>query len=250
METLMTRRAILAGGAATVIAGTSASGASTKAWVNSRAIPLSRVGEATQWLLSNFRGEMERATSGTPFSVELACAMACQESAYAWIDPNFRKGRSPSGVLRLIVLDASDKRGAFPRNEKEFRRHPTLGKITDELIAVADEARDARGVTKKRGTLMYGYGLFQYDLQNSLTDPEFWLSPAPGSSAASRQHGLWGSIDACVDRWRKEMDGKYKAARGDLWEAVKRYNGSGSDADLYKQFVFDNFTEIRRLKIV
>ena len=250
MTMLTSRRNVIAAGTAAAILGIPALGAAKKPWVNTRAIPLSKVPDASRWLLGNFRQQMVRATNGTPFSPELACAMACQESAYEWINPSFRKGRTVTEVLRLIVLDASDTRGAFPTSEAQFRANPTLQPITDELIAAADAARDARGVTRKRGSLMYGYGLFQYDLQNSLTDPEFWLAPAPGFPADSGKHGLWGDIDACLDRWCKEMNSKYKAAHGNLGLAVELYNGRGPNARLYRTYVLDNLNEIRRAKIV
>src|SRR4051812_22277516 len=44
-----------------------------------------QAGTAVRWLVTHFRGPMERPVEGTPFTLELLCGIACQETAFLWL---------------------------------------------------------------------------------------------------------------------------------------------------------------------
>ena len=70
-----------------------------------------------------------------------------------------------------------------------------------------------------------GYGIFQYDLQHVKSDEAFFTEKK------------WYSFDECLLRCCRELDSKLAATHGDLWKAIKRYNGSGPAAEHYMQNV-------------
>src|ERR1700730_5227652 len=80
--------------------------------------------KVAHWMKSNFGAAIQSAVSGTPFSLDLICGIACQETAYFWI--SFLDSLSPPEILQRCVLDASGdfpgtQRSAFPKNTAAFR---------------------------------------------------------------------------------------------------------------------------------
>lgn len=233
MERDFSRREFICTGIAAASVVTGLMPATAAAWTMTQGIPDNRVRPATRWLLENF-GEILRARlAGTQIPLSLACAIACQESAYTWFDREiFKKGRTPPQMMRLLVLDNVSPRRAFPRDTTTFKQDRKFGDLAPALIEISDASRLARGY-QPTGNLLYGYGLFQYDLQNILTDPAFWRDNVPGSSVA----GLWGDVGACTDRLVKEMNRKIARHPGDLKSAVSAYNGTGPNARAYGEIV-------------
>jgi hypothetical protein len=88
------------------------------------------------------------------------------------------------------------------------------------LIEEANKSRRMQDL-KDKPWVYKGYGIFQYDLQNVVVDESFF------------RNKLWYSFDECLVRCCKELDEKLAAKRGDLWKAIKAYNGSGPRADEY-----------------
>jgi hypothetical protein len=58
-----------------------------------------------------------------------------------------------------------------------------------------------------------------------MIDPEFF------------EQRQWYSFDTCLDRVVRELDTKLKDQGGDLWEAIRAYNGSGASARAYRDNV-------------
>jgi hypothetical protein len=135
-------------------------------------------------------------------------------------------------MMRLLVLDNVSPRGAFPRDTRTFKKDRRFGDLSAALIAVCDESRRARGY-RATGNLLYGYGLFQYDLQHIESDAAFWSDTLPGAS----RPGLWGDVGACTDRFVTELNEKIKHHPGDLKAAIAAYNGRGPNARAYAQIV-------------
>jgi hypothetical protein len=178
------------------------------------------------WLLQNFGDQIKQAIQGSPLDPNHVAAIACKETANVWL--SWIDRLSPTDVLERCVFDGSGdvpgtSRSAFPRNAAEFRAK-VGDALTDMLIDEANETRKMRGYGPQRW-LYKGYGLFQYDLQHYETDAGFFRD---------RQ---WRTMDACMDRFMKEMNAKLKASGGDLPDAVRRYNGSGPKAEQYRQHV-------------
>ena len=182
--------------------------------------------KATRWLAANFGAAMRAAVAGTPFGVDLICGIACKETAsmwIAWID----RGLSPDEIVSRAIGDASGDfpnttRTAFPTDTAAFRA--AFGDaFTDLLIAEANAMRALRGFGPKPWVYK-GYGLFQYDLQHVQADPAFF------------QETQWHAFDACLSRVVGELQRKFQHT-GELWAAVKAYNGSGPRADAYRDDV-------------
>jgi hypothetical protein len=182
--------------------------------------------KATRWLMTHFGDSFTRAAEGTPFGVELLCGIVCQETVALWL-PFIERGLPPSEVLGRSIGDASGdypgtSRSAFPRNTAAFR--DLYGDaFTDMLISEANASRALRGMGPKRWVYK-GYGIFQYDLQHVAVDERFFRD---------RQ---WYDLAACVDRAMKELQRKFRRT-GELWAAVKAYNGAGPRADAYRDNV-------------
>ena len=192
------------------------------------ALPLSetKAREATRWLVGHFGEAMREAVEGTPFSVELLCGIACQETAVLWL-PFVQGGATPSAVLARSIGDASGdapntSRSAFPPNTAAFRAE--FGDaFTDLLIAEANASRALRGMGPKRWVYK-GYGIFQYDLQHVRTDEPFFRE---------RQ---WCELEACLKRVVDQLTIKFRRT-GEVWSAVRAYNGAGRRAEEYRDNV-------------
>lgn len=192
------------------------------------AMPITReqTHKAARWLKKNFGQKMATACAGTPFSTDLICAIMCQETAYAWL--GWIDTWGAAFVCERCVLDASGdapdtSRNPFPKNTAAFRAKYGDG-FTDMLIEEANRTRKIRGMGPKRWVYK-GYGIFQYDLQHVDVNEKFFRE---------RQ---WYDFDICLARALGELKSKYKI-EPDLWQAVRRYNGSGPKAVQYANNVF------------
>jgi hypothetical protein len=185
-------------------------------------LPISEVQakDVTRWLKRNFKAEIESEFAETPFSPEIGCAIACQESAYVWI------GRlahlDVNGVLGRSLGDASENRAVFPKDTVAFREHAG-DRTADLLIEEANATRALRGISA-RPRIYYGYGIFQYDLQSYRDDQDFFTNKS------------WYNFHDCLGRLLKELKDKY-ARTNDVWRAVEAYNGSGPAATQYVENV-------------
>lgn len=176
---------------------------------------------AARWMKRHYGDRIARAVRGTPFSVNLLCGIACQETAIFWL--NFIDDLSPDEVLARCVLDASGDypgtvRMAFPRNTEAFVARYGQD-LADMLIEEANISRVLRGFRPQRWVYK-GYGLFQYDLQHIVRDKRFFTDKR------------WYLFDQCLDRAMRELRTKY-ARTGNLWSAVRAYNGTGPAATRY-----------------
>lgn len=187
------------------------------------------------FLMAHFGDSITRGAADLPpLDADLVCAIACKETAPVWVSWIARL--TPETVLARCVFDASGdapntSRGAFPRTTAEFRARAGDA-LTDDLINEANETRRLRGYSPA-AWVYKGYGVFQYDLQHFPDDPDFF---------AKKQ---WRSMDACMDRFRKEMKSKLAASGGDLPGAVRRYNGSGPRAEEYAKHVMQFYEWLR-----
>lgn len=215
------------------------------------------VGEAsarkvTRWLMGNFGAKLEAAGKGTPFTPAILCAIVCQETAYFWLpmleklEQTLEFKSNPGELVDLIiarcVLDASgdhpdSPRSAFPKNTAAFRAKYG-NEFTNFLIEEANQSRKLRDYGPK-DWVYKGYGLFQYDLQFVVTDEAFF------------RERKWYDFDACLAKCIGELKSKYKTVNGDLWEAIRDYNGSGPRAKAYRekvrQFAIWTANEISKL---
>jgi peptidoglycan hydrolase-like protein with peptidoglycan-binding domain len=181
-----------------------------------------QVKRARDWMAANFGTAVDAAALRIGVDSNLIYAIACQETASVWL--SWIGKLPPDQVLARCVFDASgdatgSDRRAFPSNTQDFRGR--FGDaLTNQLIAEANATRQLRGYGPKQWVYK-GYGLFQYDLQNILSDADFFTSKK------------WGDIQACLDRFAGVFSDKLVKAKRDLTTAVRAYNGAGPDADRY-----------------
>jgi hypothetical protein len=181
------------------------------------------------WIKNNFRDPIEGVLNGTPFDLDHACGIACQETGIFLL--GFSHKLSPTEALARCVFDASGdaagtSRGAFPQNTAVFRA--AMGDdLTNMLIDEANQTRALRGLGPAKWVYK-GYGIFQYDLQNIKGDDGFF-----------RNKG-WGQFDQCLQRLLSVLMKKFQNTN-DVDQAIRAYNGSGKAADNYlanvQQFV-------------
>ena len=132
-----------------------------------------------KWFKDNFHAEVEAAIAGTPFTLDLMVALACQETGDVW--PILRK--KPLTVDQVVALcvgdtlDSDKGRNAFPRNKAELLAFPR----GDKMFAVArkaleDMAQHIPGFpVSNPNKFCHGFGMFQLDLQFFKQDPDYFL---------------------------------------------------------------------------
>ncbi len=152
--------------------------------------------EALRWFKEIFGRDLAKAVAGTPYSIDLLVAIAAQETGEIWAPL-----RNKLGVTELLAicvgdtLDADKGRVAFPRTRADLLAAPRgeeMFRIAhDALVAMARQVPGYAKVAKLPHKFCHGYGIFQYDLQFFLTDPDYFL------------RGRWrefdGSLGKCLD---------------------------------------------------
>jgi hypothetical protein len=174
--------------------------------------------------MTNFGAEMRAAVAGKAYDCSHIAAIACQETAIKWVP--WIDEHPAAEIVKRCVFDASGEvpgapRSAFPQNTAAFRARYGDA-FTNMLIEEGNKTRRWQGWSDKPWVYK-GYGLFQYDLQYVTTDQAFF-----------EQKG-WYDFAASLGRCCSELDKKLKlpAVGGDLWKAIRAYNGSGARAQAY-----------------
>ena len=137
------------------------------------------------WFKSQFQPAIDKAIAGTPFSVDMITAFACQETGEIW--PALRRqGLPTSRILELCVGDTIDAsptgggRRAFPKNKAELLLAPQGDRMfaiaRQGLVDMASYIPAYRGAASRPDKFCHGFGIFQLDLQFFKTDPEYFLS--------------------------------------------------------------------------
>ena len=136
------------------------------------------------WFKTQFQPLIEPAIAGTPFSVDLLAAFACQETGEIW--PALRrKGLPVARVLELCVGDTIDAsptgggRRAFPKNTAELLAAPEGDRMfaiaRQGLVEMAEQIPAYRGAASRPDKFCHGFGIFQLDLQFFRTEPAYFL---------------------------------------------------------------------------
>ncbi len=136
--------------------------------------------DALRWFKETFGAQLQAAVAPTPFSVDLLVAVAAQETGFIWV-----RNRNRLPLERLLeicagdTLDENKGRKAFPRTHAQLLEQPR----GDEMLAIGHAALVAlsqhvpgyTAVAANPHKFCHGYGLFQYDLQFFLVDPDYFL---------------------------------------------------------------------------
>jgi hypothetical protein len=179
-----------------------------------------------KWLMDNFGPQIRAAVVGKAYRARHLCAIVCQETAFKWVP--WISSQSAQTIVKRAVFDASGdypgtSRSAFPKDTPTFRtRYGNT--FTDMLIEEANITRRMQGWSDQ-DWVYKGYGLFQYDLQHVSVNRDFF------------ENKRWYNFDNCLAACCSELDTKLADAGGNLWDAIRRYNGSGAKADRYRDNV-------------
>lgn len=134
-----------------------------------------------RWFKEQFSSEIKAAIQGTPFSVDFLTALACQETGEIW--PILRrKGLSRARILELCVgdtLDANKGRHAFPQTKADLVAKPNGQRMFDiarqGLLDMAEHITSYQAAASMPNKFCHGFGIFQYDLQFFLQEPDYFL---------------------------------------------------------------------------
>lgn len=134
-----------------------------------------------QWFKARFQARISPALAGTPLTVDLLTAIACQETGEVW--PVLRrKNLDEAAILALCVgdtLDADKGRRAFPRTKADLVAVPQgeamFALAHQALVELAAHVPAYRGVAAKPHKFCHAFGIFQRDLQFFPEDPSYFL---------------------------------------------------------------------------
>lgn len=133
-----------------------------------------------RWFKRNFQDKINAAIAGTPFTLDLMTALACQETGEIW--PILRKtDLSVDRILELCVGDTLDapNRSAFPKNKAALLAVPRGDEMFNiarqALVEMAQFVNSYRGAASKPDKFCHGYGIFQFDLQFFRVEPDYFL---------------------------------------------------------------------------
>lgn len=161
--------------------------------------------ESIQWFKQTFGTQLQNTTQQTPYSVDLLCAIAYQETGYIW---SSMAGKLPLNEIALLAVgDTLDtpNRKAFPKNKQALLNAPNgaaMFAIAREcLVKMAKHVKGYSGAVSNPNKFCHGFGIFQYDLQHYLTNPTYFLEKK------------WSDVDACFSHCITELNAA-KARQG------------------------------------
>ncbi|MDT7806443.1 MAG: hypothetical protein QOJ70_256 [Acidobacteriota bacterium] len=134
------------------------------------------------WFKQQFRDEVEVAVQNTPFTLDMLAALACQETGEVW--PLLRRAANldRARILELCVgdtLDSNRGRSAFPKTKADLVAKPNgvemFGIARQGLVDMAKFVPSYRGAASMPNKFCHGFGIFQFDLQFFLTEPDYFL---------------------------------------------------------------------------
>ncbi|HKO87595.1 MAG TPA: hypothetical protein VJU83_03655 [Burkholderiales bacterium] len=135
------------------------------------------------WFKQQFQAQIEPALLGTPITVDMIVALACQETGHIW--PVLRKkNMSVTQILSLCVGDTIDAtptggRRAFPQTKAALLQRPNGQQMFDiarqGLVRMAEHINGYASAVAKPNKFCHGFGLFQLDLQFFQQDPGYFF---------------------------------------------------------------------------
>ena len=161
--------------------------------------------ESIQWFKQTFRTQLQNATQQTPYSIDLLCALAYQETGYIW--SSMAGKLSLDEIALLSVGDTLDtpNRKAFPKNKQALLNAPNGAAMfaiaREQLVKMAKHVKGYSGAVANPNKFCHGFGIFQYDLQHYLTNPTYFLEKK------------WSDVDTCFSHCIEELNAA-KARQG------------------------------------
>jgi hypothetical protein len=158
-----------------------------------------------QWFKQQFHGTIEAGVANTPFDLDMLTAIACQETGEVW--PILRKKNlTTQQILALCVGDTIDARPngkgrqAFPKTRADLVAKPNGQTMFDiarkALVDMAQYIPSYQAAAANPNKLCHGFGLFQYDLQFFLKEPDYFLQRRYEQLGETLQKCLIELVDA------------------------------------------------------
>ncbi len=135
--------------------------------------------DAIKWFKTTFADRLQAAVQNTPYSVDMLCAMGFQETGSIWM--TMIDKLTVDEILLLSVGDTLDfpNRKAFPRDKAALLAQPRGAEMfaiaRDCLVRMAVHVKGYQKVVNNKNKFCHGYGIFQFDLQHYLANPDFFL---------------------------------------------------------------------------
>jgi hypothetical protein len=155
------------------------------------------------WFKQQFNQQVGAKLAGTPFTLDMLTAIACQETGYIWRVLR-KQGLSVGRILELCVgdtLDADRGRRAFPKTKADLLSRPNGAEMFaishQALVDLAVFINDFKPAAKKAHKFCRGFGIFQNDLQFFLEEPDFFLQ--------KRYADFDVCLNKCLGELRKAM---------------------------------------------
>jgi len=197
------------------------------------------------WFKNTFRSKIEAAFAGTPFTLNIATAIATQESYWLWV--KFYKDLPLNETLMLCVGDSigEPNRKYFPKTVAALKAEPNgqamfnIARQSFEKIAAYIPEYQAK-LDDEPKVFCHGFGIFQYDIQFFKTNPDFFLQKK------------WGSFDECLKLLVKELKDQqaamYLSGKPNLTDIEQThvaiaYNCGASKFDLNKGLKQGHFSD-------
>lgn len=163
--------------------------------------------EDIRWFKDHFHTEIDAVLRGTPFSLDMLTALACQETGSIW--PILRKRNlSVPRILELCVGDSRDgsskpPRKAFPATKAQLLSAPNGQKMFEvarqALVDMAEFIPGFSSSAKNPTKICHGFGIFQLDLQFYRDDPEYFLE--------KRYSNFSECLKKCLGELKLKMNG-------------------------------------------
>lgn len=175
--------------------------------------------EDIRWFKDQFLRKIEDALQDTPFKPDLLVAIAVQETGYIW--RNLYKRMSVPELLKLCVGDTIDSpnRSAFPKDKAKLLSAAN----GDKMFSIARNSLESMAIyvpgyessVSNPDKFCHGFGIFQYDLQFFLENPDYFLEKR------------WYNFDNCL-----------QLCVGELKQALRRAYGSNRTELTDKEMVY------------
>ena len=214
------------------------------------------------WFKGNYGKAIEKGVKGTPFTVDMLTAIACQETGSIW-GVLRKKDLTPEQIAELCVGDTLDDtrgRKAFPKNKAALLAHPRgadMFKVgNDALKAMSKVIPGFSGAASNPDKFCHGYGVFQYDIQFFKDDPDYFLerkwAKFEGTLAkavgelknAAKKVGL-GSNTSLTDMEMARIAIAYNTGGFNASKGLKQGH-KGPDGKFYGENFFDFLTRAHR----
>jgi Caspase domain len=153
----------------------------------------SYIRNAVAWFKERFGAPISKRLEGTPLTPSFIVALAVSESYYLWGKP--LPPMATGDLLELCVADTIDAphRKAFPTSKAALVAAPHGSEMFDIARAALVKAgayhqEFSNIATKYPDRFVHAFGIFAYDLQFFLTEPDFFLQKQ------------WRNFDKCLER--------------------------------------------------